>query len=73
MCWNPSGDTTLTHADEVLNEGGHATLSTPCSDSQMPHDKEFGRILEACENSKDEEKNFQCRYDQCNFTNHVRS
>jgi hypothetical protein len=49
----------LTLADEVRNEGGQATLLTPCSDQQVRHDKEFGRILETCEKSKDEETNFQ--------------
>jgi hypothetical protein len=49
MCWNHNGVTTLTHADEVLNEGGHVTLLTPCSDSQVPHGKKFGRIMEVCE------------------------
>jgi len=73
MCWDQNGATMLIHADEVLNEGGHATLLRPCSDLQMPHDKKFGRILEAGEKSKDEEKNSQCRCDQCNFTNHVSS
>jgi hypothetical protein len=58
MCWNQNGVTTLTHADEVLNEGGHAILLTPCSNSQMPRDKKFGRILETGEKSKYEEGNY---------------
>ena len=58
MCWNQNGVTTLTHADEFLNEGGNVTLL---------------RILEVCEKNKDEEKISQCRCDERNFTNHVRS
>jgi hypothetical protein len=58
MCWNQNVVTTLTHADEVLKEGGHAKLLTPCLNSQMAHDKKFGRILEACEKNKDEERNY---------------
>jgi hypothetical protein len=58
MCSNQNGVTTLTHTDDVLNEGGHATLLKPCSDSQMPHDKKFGRVLDACEKSKDEREKF---------------